>query len=54
MRAPCWPSMLPDSITHAIERVKGRLIHIASPGEFANAIVQTGARRGYFAHSIAE
>ena len=36
MRGP----MLPDSITHAIERVKGRLIHITSPGEFANAIVQ--------------
>jgi hypothetical protein len=36
MRGP----MLPDSITHAIERVKGRLIHIASPGDFANAIVQ--------------
>jgi hypothetical protein len=36
MRGP----MLPDSITYAIERVKGRLIHITSPGEFANAIVQ--------------
>jgi hypothetical protein len=36
MRGP----MLPDSITHAIEQVKGRLIHITSPGEFANAIVQ--------------
>jgi hypothetical protein len=36
MRGP----MLPDSITHAVERVKGRLIHITSPGEFANAIVQ--------------
>jgi hypothetical protein len=36
MRGP----MLPDSITQAIERVKGRLIHITSPGEFANAIVQ--------------
>jgi hypothetical protein len=32
--------MLPDSITHAIERVKGRLIHITSPADFANAIVQ--------------
>jgi hypothetical protein len=32
--------MLPDSITHAVERVKGRLIHITSPAEFANAIVQ--------------
>jgi hypothetical protein len=36
MRGP----MLPDSITHAIERVKGRLIHITSPADFANAIVQ--------------
>jgi hypothetical protein len=36
MRGP----MLPDSITHAVEQVKGRLIHITSPGEFANAIVQ--------------
>ncbi len=33
-------TMLPDSITHAIERVKGRLVHIASTGAFANAIVQ--------------
>jgi hypothetical protein len=32
--------MLPDSITNAIGRVKGRLIQISSPGEFANAIVQ--------------
>jgi hypothetical protein len=36
MRGP----MLPDSITHAMERVKGRLIYITSPGEFANAIIQ--------------
>ena len=36
MRGP----MLPDSITHAIERVKGRLIHITSPADFANAIAQ--------------
>jgi hypothetical protein len=36
MRGP----LLPDSITHAIERVKGRLIHITSPADFANAIVQ--------------
>jgi hypothetical protein len=36
MRGP----MLPDSITHAVERVKGRLIHIVSPCDFANAIVQ--------------
>lgn len=36
MRGP----VLPDSITSAIERVKGRLIHITSPGDFANAIVQ--------------
>jgi hypothetical protein len=36
MRGP----MLPDSITSAVERVKGRLIHITSPGDFANAIVQ--------------
>jgi hypothetical protein len=40
MRGLCWPSIPPDSITHAIERVKGRLIHITSPGEFANAIVR--------------
>jgi hypothetical protein len=32
--------LLPDSITNAIERVKGRLIHITSPADFANAIVQ--------------
>jgi hypothetical protein len=32
--------MLPDSITHAVERVKGRMIHITSPADFANAIVQ--------------
>lgn len=36
MRGP----MLPDSITNAVERVKGRLIHITSPADFANAIVQ--------------
>jgi len=32
--------MLPDSITNAIGRVKGRLIHITSPADFANAILQ--------------
>ncbi len=32
--------MLPDSITNAIGRVKGRLIHITSPADFANAIAQ--------------
>jgi hypothetical protein len=36
MRGP----MLPDSISNAIGRVKGRLIHITSPADFANAIVQ--------------
>jgi hypothetical protein len=33
-------AMLPDSITNAIGRVKGRIIHISSPADFANAIVQ--------------
>jgi hypothetical protein len=36
MRGP----LLPDSITNAIGRLKGRIIHIASPADFANAIVQ--------------
>jgi hypothetical protein len=42
--------MLPDSISNAVGRVKGRIIHITSPADFANAIVQlerTATSRSY-------
>jgi hypothetical protein len=40
MRGGIREPMLPDSITNLIARVKGRLIHINSPADFANAISQ--------------
>ncbi len=47
-------AMLPDSITNAVGRVKGRLIHITSPADFANAIVQLERAAATRADFIAE